>query len=120
MVTTTWPWPGSTIMRAVDGDTIVAQLSKDIGFHGVVTFQQRLRLNRINTEPVHTTAGEAARAFVASRVGCSVDITTIKPYKFGDEWMAEVVLGGGANLSDLLVATGLAVPWDGKGPRPGG
>jgi hypothetical protein len=47
-----------------------------------------------------------------------VHITTVGPYKYGDEWMAEVTLADGRNLSDTLVGLGLAVLWDGTGPRP--
>jgi hypothetical protein len=32
--------------------------------------------------------------------------------------MAEIVLPDGRNLSDVLVDLGLAVRWDGTGPRP--
>lgn len=116
----TWDWPGSTITRVVDGDTIVARLSRDIGFHGVATFEQRLRLNRINTAPASTERGRAATQMVSSHTGAQVDITTVKPYKYGDEWMAEVVLVVGVNLSDALLEAGLANLWDGHGPRPGG
>jgi endonuclease YncB( thermonuclease family) len=34
--------------------------------------------------------------------------------------MAEVTLSDGENLSDALVAAGLAFYWGGTGPRPGG
>jgi hypothetical protein len=47
-----------------------------------------------------------------------VHITTVGPYKYGDEWQAELVLADGRNLSDALVDLGLAVYWDGHGPRP--
>ena len=120
MTSAPWSWPASTITRVIDGDSIVARLTRDIGFHGIVTFEQRLRLNRINTPPASTAEGLAATFYVRSRAGISVDITTTKPYKYGDEWMAEVVFPDGTNLSDALVAAELAVYWDGTGPRPGG
>lgn len=127
MTITQWPWPASTVTRVVDGDSIIARLTKDIGFHGHVTFEQKLRLNRINTPPASTDGGKAATAYVnvattfaVNGVPLIVDITTVKAYKYGDEWMAEVVLPDGSNLSDALVAAGLAVYWDGQGPRPGG
>lgn len=115
-----WDWPDSTITRVVDGDTIVARLTRDIGFNGSVSFDQRLRLNRINCQPLHTEQGALAATYVGNRIGFPVEIITVGPYKYGDEWMAEVVLVAGVNLSDALVEAGLAVFWDGKGPRPGG
>jgi endonuclease YncB( thermonuclease family) len=126
-----WKWPASQITRAVDGDTFTARLTKvtpvtiDIGFHGsvdfdhVVTFNQRLRLNRINAKPAKTEEGKRATAFVASLVaGPPVYLETVAPYKYGDEWMAEVMLPDGTNVSDALVTAGLAVYWDGTGRRP--
>ncbi len=116
-----WAWPASSITRVIDGDTIVARLTRDIGFHGSITFEQRLRLGRINTEPARTAAGRQATAYVSAHAAAgTVDITTNRAYKYGDEWMAEVVLPGGTNLSDGLVAAGLATYWDGTGARPGG
>ena len=122
MTAIAWLWPGSTITRVVDGDSVVARVSRDIGFHGVTTFEQKLRLNRINCPPAGTDVGDAATAFVVAKVtpGVIVDIETVKPYKYGDEWMAEVTLPDGSNLSDALVAAGLALYWNGTGPRPGG
>jgi len=115
-----WAWPASTITRVIDGDSVVARMIRDIGFHGFVTFDQRLRLNRINASPGSTDLGMAATAMVTAYLGLPVGIVTIKPYKYGDEWMAEITLPDGTNLSDALVAAGLAVYWDGTGPRPGG
>ena len=119
-MTPAWTWPQSTIVRVIDGDSLVAQLTRDIGFHGSVTFLQRLRLNRINTPPLSSALGKQAADYVASFAAGLFTITTVKPYKYGDEWMAEVVNVDGVNLSDALVAAGLAVAWDGNGPRPGG
>ena len=41
-----WLWPGARITRVIDGDSFVACVKRDIGFHGSVTFDVRLRLNR--------------------------------------------------------------------------
>lgn len=116
---TNWEWPGSHLERVIDGDTIVAELTRDIGFNGTLTFQQHLRLNRINTPPVKTETGQRAKKYVAE-IGtiAAIDITTVGPYKYGDEWMAEIEVFGIGNLSDALVKEGLAVYWDGHGPRP--
>jgi endonuclease YncB( thermonuclease family) len=123
---TTWSWPDARITRVIDGDSFTARLTRDIGFHGVTIFDQRLRLNRINTPPVKTPEGKSAATFFEALVRAS-DVTsppllieTIKPYKYGDEWMAEVTLPDGRNVSDLMVSAGGGQYWDGTGPRPGG
>lgn len=105
-----------------------AHVSRDLGFGGVANFVVRLRLNRINCSPISTDQGSAAAAYVRRAVipAIPVDIETFKPYKYSGpdyspgEWMAEIVLPDGSNLSDDLVVSGLALYWDGQGPRPGG
>ena len=115
-----WIWPSSTITRVIDGDSFIARLYKDVGFNGSVAFEQRLRLNRVNTCPAKTPEGAAATAYVQGIAGYPVQITTLKAYKYGNEWMAEVTTAEGVNLSDALVDAGHAVYWDGTGARPGG
>ena len=114
-----WLWPQSKIVRVIDGDSIEASLTRDMGFHGTVTFRQRLRLNRINCPAAGTSLGDQATRFTTTfSLYESVLIETVKPYKYGDEWMAEVTSPAGENLSDLLVRHGLAAYWDGTGPAP--
>lgn len=122
-----WIWPNATITRVIDGDSLTARLTRDIGFHGVVQFDQRVRLNRINTPPEKTEVGKAAARYLAGLLRVSngvpslpVTLESVKPYKYGDEWMAELTLPDGRNVSDEMVASGSAVYWDGTGPRPGG
>lgn len=121
-----WSWPASQVTRIVDGDTIDALVTRDLGFGGSATFTVRLRLNRINTPPVGTARGKAAAAHLARLVvDQSVHIETLKPYKYGGPdaspgaWMAEVVNAAGVNVADDLVLHGLAASWDGSGVRPG-
>ena len=120
-----WHWPNTVITRVIDGDTIDAHLTCDIGFEGSVTFPARLRLNRINAPKSSSKAGKATKAAVEQAVlGGVVEVVTVKGYKYGapedmtGEYMAEVRLPNGDNLSDELVQRGLAVYWNGVGPRP--
>lgn len=124
-----WSWPNSRIHNVVDGDTFDSNLSKviDIGFSikSEITLPARLRLARINTAKASSTKGKQAKLRVIQlTANVIVNITTIKTYKYGGpddkvgEYIAEVDLPDGSNLSDLLVAEGFAVYWDGAGPRP--
>ena len=116
---TTWTWPNSYVTRVVDGDTFVARVSRDLGFHGTATFEQRMRLNRINAKPAKTSEGiKATAALETLAMAGPVLIATVGAYKYGDEWMAEITLPDGRNVSDAMVANGFAVFWDGTGPRP--
>jgi endonuclease YncB( thermonuclease family) len=124
-----WHWPQSRIHNVVDGDTVDSTLIKlvDIGFNitNTVALPMRLRLARINAARSSSAKGKRAKELVIARTS-NVDllITTLKSYKYGGpeekmaEYMAEVTLPDGANLSDLLVSLGLATYWDGSGPRP--
>lgn len=120
---TDWLWPGSTVTNIVDGDTFDALVTRDLGFGGKASFPVRLRLNRINAPKASSDAGKNATA--ATRgflLGQTVTIQTLRTYKYGGgdkpEWMAEVTLTDGRNLSDELVFGGWAVYWSGVGPRP--
>lgn len=120
-----WQWPGARVVRIIDGDTLDVQLTRDIGFGGRVTFTARVRLARINAAKAASPRGLSATARVIQLTGgAPLHVTTLKPYKYSGpvdyagEFMAEVVLPDSRNLSDVLVAEGLAVHWDGTGPRP--
>lgn len=121
MTNVPWQWPSSMVTRVIDGDSITARVSRDLGFHGWATFDVRLRLNRINSVPIKTVHGQEAKQFLVELVKPNislVDIETVKPYKYGDEWMAEITLIDGTNVSDEMVKNAMAVYWDGSGPRP--
>lgn len=128
MTDTVWTWPLAEVVRVIDGDSLVARLKRDLGFHGTATFEVKLRLNRINAPPLSTDAGKGAKAALEALVlpkgalALLLTIETVKAYKYGDEWMAEITLPAldKRNVSDELVNQGVAVYWDGTGPRPGG
>ena len=126
--TSGWHWPDATIPSTTDGDTFDAHVTKDVGFGGSTSFRVRLRLARINAPAKGTPAGDASAAWLSGLLlpQTTVDLVTLDAYKFGGpayspgEWMAEVTLPDGRNVSDLAVSLGFAVYWNGQGPRPGG
>lgn len=121
----TWEWPDAEVRRIIDGDTLVMYVTKAIGFGGTASYEVRLRLNRINTPSLKTANGHAALSYLEGLlpIGSKVNLKTMNPYKFGGpdtspgEWMAEITVPTG-NVSDLMVAAGFAVYWNGQGPRP--
>lgn len=125
---TAWTWTESRCTAVIDGDTVDLLLTMDVGFGARTAHRVRGRLNRVNALPLKTPEGRDAAAYVGRRIFGAVrpDLTvvTVAPYKFGGpawspgEWMVEVTLPDGKNLSDLLVQRGHAVYWDGSGPRP--
>lgn len=118
-----WVYPGSTLDRDVDGDTFVARLARtfDFGFHvtSAMTSVQRFRLNRVAAAPLSTASGAGAAITLTGLLSAApFTLTSVGPYKFGDEWMAEVVLADGRNVSDYLIAQQWAAPWSGRGAQP--
>lgn len=109
------------VTHVIDGDSLQARFTRDIGFHGSVSFEQKLRLSRINSVPVKTAHGLEAKQYLIELVKPGLMLMymeTVKPYKYGDEWMVEITLPDGRNVSDEMVNSKMAVYWDGTGPRP--
>lgn len=127
-----WVWDHCVVEEVIDGDTIDVYLPRtvgpvDIGFHGTFTaqipFQQRFRLNRINAPRANSEKGKASTMYLKTLLSADehadgLKMETFKPYKYGDEWMVEITLPNGLNISDQMVVRGYAAYWDGQGPRP--
>jgi endonuclease YncB( thermonuclease family) len=111
----------ATVVSVTDGDTI--KLNVDLGFH--VTVTESFRLFGINAPEHGTPAGDVATAYLkgALPVGSAVTVKSEKPKAIHTEkygrWLGIVFLGDSQTaVNDDLVATGHALPWDGKGARP--
>lgn len=112
----------ATVEKVVDGDTL--DLEIDLGF-GVFT-RQRVRLMGINAAEHDTDGGEKAIEFVKAWVaehGPQFTVRTQKDKKDQDKkekygrYLATILSGTG-DLGQALIDAGLAVAWDGTGPRP--
>ena len=103
----------ANILRVVDGDTLDVRV--DLGFY--MTTVQRMRLIGINapeTRGAEGKLGKVCRAYVESLLPVFKADTTIRTFKadgFG-RWLADVHCEQIGLLSDHLVVTGFAVPWD--------
>jgi endonuclease YncB( thermonuclease family) len=107
----------ATVTRVVDGDTLDLQL--DLGF-GVFT-RQRVRLLGINAPEHNTDDGKKAIDFVTAWVaehGPQFTVRTQKDKKEKYGRYLATVLSDTAELGQALIDAGLAVPYDGSGPRP--
>lgn len=135
---------GTRVTDVVDGDTVSALLVEDCAFGNQLTHRVRLRLARINAAKGPTGNGTAATMYLLKLLDLSHDrppaeireLVTLKPYKYGGpagdyrgdvvggpkgyggEYLVEIELEDGTNVSDAMVASGHAVYWDGLGPRP--
>lgn len=98
----------AVVVRVIDGDTV--RLSVDVGFR--MRFEDNFRLAGINAaEGKNSNAADRVRALLP--VGHPVVVSTSKPEKFG-RWMADIAIDEmHPSLCGLLLAEGLAVPYDG-------
>ena len=118
-----WVFPGSTLNRVVDGDTFYADVKRtlDFGFHLEIapSAVQKFRLNGCNAAPMSTESGKGAAAELAALLSIGpFTLTSVGAYKYGDEWMAEVLLPDGRRLTDVMIAEQWAAPWNGQGAQP--
>jgi hypothetical protein len=107
----------ATIDAVHDGDTIFASL--DMGRH-IWTLNAKHRLNACNARELDDPGGPEAWYNLAALlpVGLVVTLKSLKPYKYGDEYMADITLPDGRDLVSLLIAEHWLAPWNGRGPRP--
>lgn len=133
-------WDETHVYNIVDADSFDAVLTGSMEFHFGMSFDGhvpfRCRLARINAYPSSSALGKTGKSVTATKIlGKQPIIITVEPYKYGApkrpqpyqiiaEWMVEVIIqddaGESVFLSDYLVNKGLALYWDGQGPRPGG
>lgn len=98
----------ATIINVVDGDTIDAVV--ELGFK--ITTTQRIRLARVDTPEKNQPRFEEAKKHTAALIGGKqVKLRTVKMSKWG-YYLGEITIDG-KNISDSLIAAGLAKPYDG-------
>lgn len=118
------PYP-AVILDFHDGDTFHANL--DLGFGIILAAYNTAgkavlscRVLGIDTPELGTSQGPAAKA-AAERLcppGTAVMITSHGWDKYGGRFDGVVTLPDGSDLAVAMIATGLAQPYTGKGPKP--
>jgi micrococcal nuclease len=117
MIATSQPAPNDgrhftyfgTLNRVIDGDTIDVLL--DLGLK--VYKGERLRLARINAPDAPVADKDKASAFLQHLLDNApheLKIETLRLDPYG-RWVSEIWLAGGLNLSDAMLAAGMAVPY---------
>lgn len=96
----------ATIVRVIDGDTVVADV--DLGFH--VTHRVTFRLLGIDCPEMNTAAGKAAKEFVVAwLIGDRTFVfDTHKTDKYG-RYLAKINDENNRCLNDTLIIQGHAV-----------
>ena len=108
----------ANLLRWVDGDT--ASIRVDCGFH--IYTEQTIRLMGLDTAELHsrdtTERARAAAAHIRASVllppGAACTVVTAKnPVDRYGRWLATITTATGVNVNAVLLAEGLARPYDG-------
>lgn len=110
MITPTYTY-AATVLRVIDGDTLDVEV--DLGFRTIARLP--LRVAHIDAPERFTDAGRIATAFVTQAladVDNKVVVETFKPVDKYGRYLANVYMGQ-VDLAVLMIARGLAVPYEG-------
>lgn len=101
----------ATVIRWVDGDTV--DLRVDLGFK--MWAETRFRLLGIDTPERGQANWAEARKFAESLApaGHAVKIATKRDGDKYGRWLVEITLDDGSTVNGQLLASGLAVPYEG-------
>lgn len=110
-------YPTAQVVRVVDGDTVILDI--DLGFNTWRRYES-FRLIGCNARERSTAGGPEAHANLQTLlpVGAWVSLTSVRPDKYGGRYDARIYLPDGRDLTQVLIDSGWAAPWDGRGPRP--
>lgn len=103
---------GAFVRSVHDGDTMRVLLAVELP----------LRLDGIQAAELSTPKGKMVAQAVREKIQDKwVEVEVKGGYKYGanGERMGDIFVDG-ENLSEWLISQGLAVAWDGRGPRPYG
>lgn len=114
-----------------DGDTVKVQIHllmdlPDLDINAESWLTRSVRLAGCNADELHSkdpaikASAEAALAYAQSIVptGTMVTVETTTRRDKYERTLGDVRLPTGADVSELMIQSGHAKPWDGKGPKP--
>lgn len=106
----------ATIVRIIDGDTLVA--AADLGWH--LTLELTVRLADVNAIELARPGGREAAQHLAALTppGSAVTLVSLGLDKYGGRTDGRIIRPDGVDVAARMVADGYAAPWDGRGPRP--
>lgn len=104
-----------TVKRVIDGDTFIADV--DLGFHTTTT-GATFRCARVDTPELRgkdrllaIDAREYTEGWLAQHEAHGGVFATTTKTDNWQRWLAEVTCGQGHNLSNDLLSTGIAIPY---------
>lgn len=104
-----WVVP-AVVSNVHDGDTVT--VAADLGWR--ISFVVHVRVAHINAPELPTSAGKAARDYLAAimPVGSSVTLTSHSLDKYG-RTLGSITLADGRDVAVAMVSAGHAVPYEG-------
>lgn len=109
-------WHDLIVVRVVDGDTLLGDVALGLN---VWLRSIRFRLARINAPEMSTPAGQPAKDYLAALLLSGPLLLSSQRQDDYGRWLAEIRAGpSGANVSDVMLASGHAVPWPAPKPSP--
>lgn len=98
------------VSRVVDADTVDTYLLVPL----------RVRVAGIQAAESNTEKGKLVKAKVSDRLDKQLVSLTLKGRDKYGRMLAGIRMPDGLDLAEWLIGLGLAVPWNGHGPRPAG
>lgn len=114
----------ATVVRVHDGDTISVVVDRGMyDYTGSTDHPIPFRLLGMAARELAEPGGMQARDNLAGLLpaGTLVVLATVKPDKYGPRWLGRLLFnttGGEQDLATLLILTGWAAAWDGRGAQP--
>lgn len=106
-----------TVTHVQDGDTVhVAVVDALLSVPVVLA----VRIAGVNANELAEPGGPEARAALVGLLPVSTLVTLrhVHPDKYAGRILAQVITGGGVDVGPWLIGRGLAVGWNGTGPKP--
>jgi endonuclease YncB( thermonuclease family) len=112
---------GALIIAVHDGDSVTADVDYPFAPGKRVVETEKLRLAGIQAAELKGPLPDkaiAARDFLASQIlNRRVSVQKSSDDKFGGRVDAAILLDG-VEINQLMISSGHAVAWDGRGPKP--
>lgn len=108
----------ATIVRVIDGDSFVVNVNLE--WNDLWAHNQEIRLDGCNAREHAQAGGPEATSNLRQILtpGTQVTLDHVQPDKYGGRSDARVILPDGSDLTQLLITTGWAAPWNGQGVKP--
>ncbi len=111
----------AVVDRVVDGDTVILDVSLGFGMWLLTSPKHPVsfRLLGLNAIELRNPGGKESRDHLAELLpaGTEVVIRSVAVDKYGGRYDV-VIFRDGVNINELLIATGWAAYWDGRGTAP--